>query len=72
MTEASTHDKQVKNLMTAEIWMQLVKNRQFQGVNHTTDRIDDSSGKQPCELRGSQCLKKLGDRKDADPSHRDI
>ena len=72
MTEAAAHDEEVKDLMAAEGRMMMVEQRQLQRIDHTADRIDDASGEQPGELRGTQGVQQLWQREDAQPSHRDV
>ncbi len=72
MAEAAAHDKQVENFMTAEIWMGRIEKRKLQSVNDAADRIDDAAGQQPGKLCDRQCVKQLGEGKDACPSHGDI
>ena len=72
MAEAAAHDKQVENFMTAEIRMGRIEKRKLQSVNDAADRIDDAAGQQPGKLCDRQCVKQLGEGKDACPSHGDI
>ena len=52
MAGASAHYKQVENLVTAEIFMPAVEERELQRVNDTAHRIDDAACQQPSERCG--------------------
>ena len=45
----STHDKEVEDLVTSEVLMPAVEQRQFQGIDYAADGVDDPAGKQPSE-----------------------
>lgn len=72
MAEAAAHHEQMEDLMAAESWMQLVEDWQFQGIDHTADRINDPTGKQPEKLLRSKGLIELGKSEDAGPPHSNI
>ena len=49
MAEASTHYKQMENLMGTKIFVLGIKNGKFKCINHATHRIDDSANQKPYE-----------------------
>lgn len=49
MADTSTHYKKMKDLMAAEVFMAAVKDRQFQCVDDTANRIDNAACQKPSE-----------------------
>lgn len=72
MADASSHNKEVKNLVGAKVFMPGVENRKLQGIDHTSYGIDQAAGQQPAE----PCRRKgFYDRhkgKYTQPSHSDV
>ena len=72
MAGASAHYKQVENLVTAEIFMPAVEERELQCVNDTADCIYNSTGKKPVECGFWKCINNLCKCKNANPAHENI
>lgn len=72
MADAAAHDKQVEDLMGAEIFVVGVEEGELQCVDHTAHSVDDASCQQPQEGGGGQSVKQLAEHQDADPAHGDI
>ena len=49
MAQAAAHDKKVEYLVSTEAGVKLIKYRELQSVDHTTDRIDHTAGEEPAE-----------------------
>ena len=47
MAKASTHHKQMENLMYPEISMKLIKTFKFKCIDHTAHSVDHTAHKQP-------------------------
>ena len=45
MAQTSAHHEQMEDLMSAETRMKLIEYREFQGVDHAADRVDDTPAK---------------------------
>lgn len=54
MAEASAHDKQVEDLMGAEILVSGIEERKLQCIDDTADGVDDASGYEPQEGCGGE------------------
>lgn len=72
MAECSCHHEQVKNLMRAEMHMLFIKDMQLQGIDHTANRIQDASDKEPEESPKGQTSQDGRKKKDRKPAHPDI
>lgn len=69
MTEASTHHKEMKNLMGAEVFMLMIKDWQLQSVYHSTDGINDTAGKKPAKFCVGQISHEFSKGKYTGPAH---
>ena len=49
VTDASAHDKQMKDFMGTEVLMPVIENRQLQRIDHTADGVDDTASQKPEE-----------------------
>ena len=49
MAYAATHNKEVENLMGAEIFMSGVEDRQLQRVDDSAYGVDNAAGQQPAK-----------------------
>ena len=47
MAGAPQHNKHMENLMRTEIFMLCIKDGKLEGVNHSADGVDDTSGQKP-------------------------
>ena len=47
VTHTACKNKAVKNFMGAEIFVQMIKNREFAGINNSTDGVNDTAHKKP-------------------------
>ena len=56
MTNTSSHDEEVKDLVRTKILMSAIENREFQCVNDSADRVDDTSCQQPHKCSSRKCL----------------
>ena len=54
MAEASSHDKQMEDLMGAEVLMSGVEQRQLQRVDDSACGVDDPSGQKPAKGGGGK------------------
>ena len=72
MADAASHDEQVEDLMGSEIFMPAVKDGQFQGVENTSQRINNTSGQKPAESGGGKAVDNLRKSQNAYPSHSNI
>ena len=72
MAGTSAHYKQMKYLMRSKVFVSGIKQRNFQCINDTTDRVNDSSGKQPPEGRFGQSVENLGKCQNTQPAHSNI
>ena len=72
MTKAPAHDKEMENLVGAEIFVDRIKKWELQRVDHAAHGVDDAACKEP-EKRGERQRRVQGlDREDHDPSHADV
>ena len=55
VAHASTHDKEMENLMGSEIFVAVVENRKLQCIDDTADCINDTACKKP-----SECCRRKG------------
>lgn len=69
---ASAHDKEVEDLMAAEIFMPAVEDRELQCIDHAADRVNNSSCQKPAKSRCAHGIEDLGECQHAGPSHADI
>ena len=72
MAGASSHYKEMENLMAPEIFMPGVKNRKFQGVDHAAHCINNASRQKPSESRRRHIIEDLGKSQYTGPSHSNI
>ena len=72
VADASAHDKQVEDLMTAEVCMPAVENRQLQRIDHAADRVDHAARQEPKKRFSRQCRKEFSKYQNTHPSHRNI
>ncbi len=72
VTDASAHDKQMKDFMGAEVFVQLIEYRKLQRVDHTADCVEDASCEQPGKGGSRQSGQKLAKHRQAGPSHCNI
>ena len=72
MTEASAHDKQVKDLVRTEIFVPGIEQRELHCVNNASDRVNDTAGQEPEKCPRNQGSYDLPDGGQADPAHGDI
>ena len=49
MTDASAHDKQVKDFVGAKIFVPGIKNRKFKGIDNTADGVNNAAGQKPAK-----------------------
>ncbi len=72
MAEASAHDKQVEDLMGAEILVSGIEERKLQCIDDTADGVDDASGYEPQEGCGGEGGYQRHHGEDTEPSHGNI
>jgi len=72
MADAATHDEEMKHFMGAKVWIFGVKNRQFKGIDHAADGINNTSRKQPQKSCGGQGIPKGAKDGNANPAHGNI
>lgn len=72
VTGASCHNEQMKDLMTSEIFMTVIEDREFQCINDAANRVNDTACKKPSERCRGQCVQDLGKGENTGPSHSDI
>lgn len=72
VTEAATHDKQVKDLMTSKAFVCPVKNRKLKCINDAADGIDNSTCKQPPKCCTGQVVDDIRKCEHAHPAHGNI
>ena len=58
--------------MGAEVFMFCVKNRQFQCINDSADRVDESACEEPVKGSARKTVNNRTECKGAKPSHRDV
>lgn len=59
MAGASAHDKQMEDLMGAEIFVACVEQRKLQRVDNAADGVDDAACEQPAKCRRGERINKL-------------
>ena len=72
MADASAHDEEVEHFVGTEEFMLCIEERKFQGIDDTTNGIDDAAGQQPEERRQRQSLQQRTEYQDTYPAHSDI
>ena len=72
MADASGHDKEMENLVRAEIAVAGVKKREPQCIDDAAYGVEESAGQQPGKGRVAQGVNELTKYGEAGPSHRDI
>lgn len=72
MADTSAHDKQMENLMGAEVLVAGIKERKLQGVDDASHRVYDTAGQQPQEAGFWHGIQYFGDGQDAYPAHGNI
>ena len=72
MTEASSHHKQMEDLMGAKVRMSGIEDRQLQCIDDTANGIDNTAGQQPEKRTRCQGANDWTECQDAGPSHADI
>ena len=72
MTEASSHHKQMEDLMGSEVFMLLIKGTQLQCIDNSTDRVQNSSRKKPVKAWPRKIMQQGWKCSDAGPAHPDI
>ena len=72
MAEASAHDKQVEDLMGAEILVSGIEERKLQCIDDTADGVNDASGYEPQEGCGGEGGYQRHHGEDTEPSHGNI
>lgn len=72
VAEASGHDEEVEYFVRTEIFVPRVKERELQGVNDATRRVEDAACQQPQKRGAGQKYPKLSDDGQACPAHSDI
>ena len=69
---ASSHHKQMEDLVGTEILMLCIEDRQFQGVDDSAYGVDDPAGKEPEECVSRQCVPQRAENGETCPPHGDI
>lgn len=59
MTGASTHNEEMKNLMTSKILVFCVKDWKFEGVNNSSNCVNNTAGKKPGKFEVGQIVEQL-------------
>ena len=72
MAEASTHNKEMENLMGAEVLVPGIKDWKLQCIDDASHGINDASGQKPAESGSGQSQDNLLESQDADPAHGNI
>ena len=72
MTEAASHDKEMKDLMSPELCREVVENPEFQSVNDAADGVDNTSRQKPCKGSFGQCVHQRAEDKNAGPPHGNV
>ena len=72
MAQASTHHKQMEDLMGSEVWMPGVKDWQLQCIDDSANSVDNATGQQPEESTRCQGADDRSESQDTGPSHTDI
>lgn len=72
MTEASAHDKQMKDLVGTKEAVSCIEERKFQCVDNSPNGIDNSSCNKPEESCSWKRCDQRRHGQDAEPSHGDI
>ena len=72
MADASGHDKEMENLVRAEIAVAGVKKREPQRIDDAAYGVEEPAGQQPGKGRVAQGVNELTKYGEAGPSHRDI
>lgn len=69
MAEAAAHDEEVEDFMGAEVFMPAVEERELEGIDYSTDGIDDASCQKPVEGCPGQGVDELSEGQYAGPAH---
>ena len=69
VTEASSHDKEMKNLMASKLCRKVVENLEFQPIDEAAYGVDDPSCQKPHESSFGQGIDQGPEDKNAGPSH---
>ena len=72
VADTSGEDKKMENLMAAEIFVELVKKRQFQSVDNAAYGVNDAAGKKPAKGRRREGFHKRLEHQYAEPSHGNV
>lgn len=72
MACASTHNKQMENLMTPEVFVPIIKERQLQCVDNAACGINNAPGQEPAECRGRHIVEDLSESQDTGPAHPNV
>ncbi len=72
MADAASHNKEMEDLMGAEVFMPVIEDRELQGIDNSSDGINNSTGQKPHKSRRRQGIDKLGKGEHAGPAHGDI
>ena len=72
MTYASAHDEEVEYFVGAEVLVFCIEDWQLQGIDDTTNGVDDAACQQPQERRRGQGLKQRSEYQNTYPAHCNI
>lgn len=62
----------MEHFVGAKLTMSGIKDRQFEGIDHTAYGVDDTTGKKPEEAAKGQGIPKGSEYKDTNPAHSNV
>ena len=72
VAETPGHNKEMEDLVAAEVFMSGIKNRQLQRIDDAAHGIKNSSGQEPEKCGAGKIAPKLAQCKYTEPSHGNI
>lgn len=72
MTQASSHNKKMEDLMGAEEFVMGIEQGKLQRINDAADRVNDAPCQKPQKSCSGKGVEKLPEYKDTYPAHGDI
>lgn len=72
MAETAAHDKKMKDLVPSKAFWKMVKDREFQCIDDSSNCVDNATGQQKKESWAGQIVNDWRKGKQASPSHGDV
>lgn len=72
MAKTSGKNKQMENFMGTKVFVQLIENRKFAGINNSAQGVNDATNQQPDKSRGRHQRNNIREGKNTEPAHGNI